>query len=487
MNIYPKARAAKLRGLGRVVFLSTLLWVPGTGRALAEAAPVYQMTVIPGTTKAINYRNLTGSTVIGLRGTVLLPQAKGVAKVQSRSGSMSVKVKFDHLEPATRFGPEYLTYVLWAVTPVGRPINLGEVIARKSGKAELETRTNLQTFGLIVTAEPHFAVAQVSNLVILENAVIKETRGQVEEVEAHYELLPRGAYLLQGTPGARPVVLDKKVNAYVYQAINAFDIARAEGAEQYAPEEFHKALALMNQMEAEKKKWKKPAILLARQLVQQSEDARMLAVRNQDLARQEKERQAADEARQEAEAARAETERTRGQAELAQVEAERARLQAAQEAQKAKEQAQREVGAEKLAMRKKLREQLSRLLATRETEHGVEASLSDLLFQTGKAVLLPATREKLAKVAGVVLAYPGVKLRVEGHTDSTGTEAFNRRLSLRRAQVVRGFLISQGLGAEAVTAAGCASDQPIASNDTLSGRQQNRRVELILTGGAIGF
>ncbi len=288
MKRHTKLHASSFRGLGRLILLSACLWVPGTGREAPEAAPVYQVTVIPGTTRAINYRNLTGSTEIGFRGTVLQPQAKGYAKVQSRGGAMSVKAKFDHMEPASRFGPEYLTCVLWAVTPAGRPVNLGEVIVRKCGKAVIEAHTNLQTFGLIVTAEPHFAVSQVSNLVVMENAVTRETRGQVEEVDAHYELLPRGAYLVQGTPSRPPVPMSRKVHPCVYQAINAFDIARAEGAEQHAPEEFRKATALMNQMEAEKKKWKRPAILLARQLVQQSEDARLVAVKHQDEARQER-------------------------------------------------------------------------------------------------------------------------------------------------------------------------------------------------------
>jgi len=488
MKNHPKLCAARFRGLGRLILLSACLWLPGTAREAPAAAPIYQVTVIPGTTRAINYRNLTGSTLIGFRGSVLTPQAKGSAKVQSRGGAMSVKAKFDHLEPASRFGPEYLTYVLWAVTPAGRPVNLGEVIVRKSGKAVIEAHTNLQTFGLIVTAEPHFAVTQVSNLVVLENTVTRETRGQVEEVDAHYELLPRGAYLVQGTPGSQPPLpMSRKVDPYVYQAINAFDIARAEGAEQHAPEEFRKATALMNQMGAEKKKWKRPAILLARQLVQQAEDARLVAVKRQDEVRQERERVAAQEARQEAEAAREETERTRSQAEAARLEADRARLLAAQESQNAREQATRAVGAEKLAMRRKLREQLSRLLDTRETEHGVEVSMSDLLFPAGKAGLLPATREKLAKVAGVVLAYPGVRVSVEGHTDGTGHEAFNLRLSQRRALVVRGFLVGQGVPGEVVTARGYGRERPVASNATMAGRQQNRRVELILTGGVIGF
>ncbi|MDR3670958.1 MAG: OmpA family protein [Holophaga sp.] len=468
---------ARLRRWARIVLLGACLWAP----ARPEAQPIHQVTILPGTTRAINYRNLTGSTVVGLRSTVLLPGAKGTAKLQNRSGSMSVKAKFQHMEPATRFGPEFLTYVLWAVTPVGRPVNLGEVIVRNSGRAELEAHTTLQTFGLIVTAEPHFAVSQVSNRVVMENVVIKATRGQVEEVEAHYELLSRGLTLVDGSPGiAPPVVLDKKVNRYVYQAINAMAIAREEGAAQYAPEEMQKAAALMDQLQAEKKKWKKPAIVLARQLVQQAEDARLVAAAHREQAKAEQQRVAAEEARREAEAARSEVDRTRSQAEAARLEAERA-------SQQARDAAAREISAEVLAVRKRLREQLSRLLETRETERGVEVSLSDLLFPSGKAALLPATREKLAKVAGVVLAYPGVQVSVEGHTDATGSDEVNRRLSLRRAQLVRGFLVHQGLNPGTVTAQGFGSGYPVASNDTPAGRQQNRRVELLLTGGAIGF
>jgi outer membrane protein OmpA-like peptidoglycan-associated protein len=482
MNILSRTGAAKLRGLGRsIFFLGTLLWAAGTGRAGEEPQPIYQVTVTPASTKAINYRNLTGKTIIGFRGTVLLPEAEGRAKLRNKGGSMEITAKFEKMAPASRFGSEYLTYVLWAVTPVGRPVNLGEVIVKKNGKAKLEAHTNLQTFGLVVTAEPHFAVSQVSSAVVLENTVTKETRGQVEEVEARYELLPRGAYVLAGNPmDLPPAVQDPKVNAYVYQAANAIRIARADQADLYAPAEFQKALDLMAQVQAEKKQWKKPAVILARQAVQQAEDARLVAAKVQEQARLDQEKQSAEAARKEAEAARAETESTRARSEAA-------RLQAQKEADQAREAASREVGAEKLALRRKLRDQLNRLLDTRETERGVVVSMTDLLFPSGKSALLPATREKLAKIAGILLAYPGVAVTVEGHTDSTGSEGFNLKLSQRRAEAVRAYLLRQGLAPEAVAARGFGSGRTIASDDTPSGRQQNRRVELVLTGGAIGF
>jgi outer membrane protein OmpA-like peptidoglycan-associated protein len=471
--------ATRLRRLGRLALLGAALALPGAARTEAPAAPLAHLALTPASARAINYRDLTSHTVIGFRGTALLSGASGRAKVVPRPGGMlRIKAKFAGMEPATRFGGEYLTYVLWAVTPAGRSANLGEVIVRRNGRADLEVDTNLQTFGLLVSAEPYFAVAQVSSLVVLENAVTRETRGQVEEVEARYELLPRGAYLFEGRP-ALPAATpqDRKAGPYFHQAFNAMRIARAEGAERDAPVEFQKAADLLVRLQAEKKPWRKPGVLLARQATQQAEDARLVARKHQDDA-------ALAKARLEAEAAKAESEQTRIQAERDK----RAALDQADQARRqAEDQATRELSAEKLQLRRRLREQLNRLLATRETDQGLVVSLSDLLFPTGRAALLPATREKLAKVAGVMLAYPGVRASVEGHADATGRPALNQRLSLRRAEEVRDYLVRQGLPPEAATAVGYGSDRPMASNATRSGRQQNRRVELVLTGGVIGF
>jgi outer membrane protein OmpA-like peptidoglycan-associated protein len=479
MNLPTTAGAAELRHLGRLFLLGTLLGLPGPGRAQPPAA---SPAGTPATATALHYRDRTGSTVIAFKGTALLPEAHGSARVVPRSGGiLRIRAKFEGLPPASRFGGEYLTYVLWAVTPAGHPANLGEVGVRRNGRANLEVDTNLQTFGLLVTAEPYFAVAQASSLVVLENAVTRDTRGRVEEVEAHYELLPRGAYLLGLSPvGPAPGPRDRKVSPYVYQAGNALRIARAEGAEQEAPAEFQRAADLLTQVEAEKKKWKPPAVSLARQAVQQAEDARLIAVKRREEA-------ALAQARQAAEA----SERARLQAEAdartAQDETERVKRQAEQEAAQAREQATLEVSSEKLQARRRLRERMSQLLETRETERGLAVSLSDLLFPSGKAALLPATRLKLAKVAGVLLTYPRVRVSVEGHADATGRPALNQRLSLRRAQAVRDFLVRQGVPSGACSAAGFGSARPLASNADPAGRQQNRRVELLLAGDVIGF
>jgi hypothetical protein len=178
--------------------------------------PIYKVTVVARTTKAINYRHRSGATKVDFRGTALMPQARGEAKVDSKQGRIEIDAKFDRLAPATQFGPEYLTYVLWAVTPEGRATNLGEVLLRGDG-SKLDVTTDFQAFGLIVTAEPYFAVTQPSDVVVMENIVRTDTLGQVEEIDAKYELLQRGQYTLNVSPAdLRPMQLDPKVPLELY-------------------------------------------------------------------------------------------------------------------------------------------------------------------------------------------------------------------------------------------------------------------------------
>ena len=157
-------------------------------------APIYRVTVVERTVKAVNYQYRSDPTLIDFRGTVLLPKAKGEAIVQSKQGRTEIEAKFDSLLEPSRFGREYLTYVLWALTPDGRPHNLGEVIAGTSDKSKLGVTTDMQAFAMIVTAEPHSAVRQPSDVVVLENQVRPDTVGKIEQVEAKYELMPRGLY-----------------------------------------------------------------------------------------------------------------------------------------------------------------------------------------------------------------------------------------------------------------------------------------------------
>lgn len=464
-----------------------------------QTAPIYQyqISVVSRTIPAVNYARHGGSTRIDFRGTGLLPRANGEARVDSRTGATTIDAKLRGLEPANRFGPEYLTYVLWAVTPQGRPENLGEAIPDRNGRFRLRTTTPLQAFGMIVTAEPYFAVTQPSDVVVMENAVREDTSGTVEAVTANYQLLRRGVYV-SDRARFEPVRIDPGGPLQLAQAENAVRIAQQAGAGRFAAETL--AGAERDLAEA-RRSWEmsdrneRAVQSTARAATQTAEDARAIAVRRIEEERLAAQRAAAEQARRqaalrskEAEAARAE----RASAEQARREAEtlaqRAQAdRAAAEAEAARARADAEAArAEREQMRRRLVQQLGTILETRETARGVIVSIGDVLFDFDRATLRPAARERLAKAAGVLLAYPGLNLRLEGHTDSVGSEAYNMKLSQERAASVRDYLVQQGVAPETVTAAGFGQAQPIATNETAQGRQQNRRVELVVTGVIIG-
>jgi outer membrane protein OmpA-like peptidoglycan-associated protein len=512
--------------------------------------PIYRITVVARTTKAINYNHRSGSTRIGFRGTALMPEARGEAKVQSEQGVIKINAEMEKLGPATQFGHEYLTYVMWAITPEGRATNVGEVLLNHSGRTKLDATTQLQSFGLIVTAEPYFAVTQPSDVVVMENFVRTDTVGTIEEVDAKYELLQRGQYVLNVKPGdIHPRELNSKVPLELYEARNAVEIARWTGAEQYAGDTFQKAVVGLENAEGYLigRAGKKPIGTVAREAVQMAEDARIITVKKieeEQLATERRvgaEREAAalsetDRVTREAEqarltavesadrvrretdaetaAARAEADRLRRENDArtlaSQTEADRlkqesdARLLAANtetdrlkqenEAQRiaaqadldraAKEKAQAE--AERTQLRADLLLQFNAILETRDTARGLIVNMSDVLFDTAKHTLRPAAREKLAKVAGIISGHPGLRLAVEGYTDSVGGDDYNQKLSEDRGTAVRDYLTKEGVVGTSVTSQGFGKSQPVASNDTAAGRQQNRRVELVVSGEIIG-
>ncbi len=282
----------KLMGTAAVVVLS------GAG-ALAQAAPseqvpLYRITVVGRTAKAINYQHRGGPTTIDFRGTVLMPEARGEARVESKRGAVQIEARWERLEPPTRFGPRFLTYVLWAITPEGRAVNLGEVAPGHDNKARLKTASELQTFGLIVTAEPYYSVTQPSDVVVMENAVRPDTAGKVETIEAKYELLPRGTYTYDpqaaaASAGGKKVSMDEyEALVELYQARNAVQIARSAGADRYAADTYRKAEQLLQQAEEQhrSKAGRKNVVMTARQAAQTAEDARLIATRRQDEERE---------------------------------------------------------------------------------------------------------------------------------------------------------------------------------------------------------
>jgi outer membrane protein OmpA-like peptidoglycan-associated protein len=492
--------------------------------------PIFRVTVVGHVTPAINYRPRKGDTEIDFKGTTLMPLALGEAKVQGKKGVIDIEARFDKLGAPTQFGPEYLTYVLWAITPEGRATSLGEIQVVNGDEAKIRVTTELQAFGMIVTAEPYFAVTQPSDVVVLENSLRDGTKGSMEVIQAKYELLKRGTYTMnQDLRGLKLKPLEAGAPLDLAEARNAVMLARLAGADKHSDDTYMKATRLLAEAESAqaRKKGSDAVMMPARQSVQTAEDARLIALQKQEEAyqaeqralAQQRESAALDRARAE-EATRKLAEIERLQAETARIAAERdkalaeaarqsaeaqaqqaralaaqmerdkaaaeaARLAAetqAQQARTAAEQADRE----RASLRDQLRQQLNQVLETRESARGLIVNLSDVLFDTGSATLKPATREKLARVAGILLSQPELKLQIEGHTDSVGEEFYNQRLSENRAASVRAYLVSQGIASSAVGTAGFGESQPVASNDTPAGRQQNRRVELIVNGDSIG-
>jgi len=558
-------------------------------RSAAGLAPIYRVTVTERTAKAISYRHRSGATKIDFGGTALMPSAHGEAKVESKQGYIEIEVEFRNLPEATQFGAEYLTYVLWAITPEGRTSNLGEIL-RNGTSSKLDVTTELQAFGLVVTAEPYFAVSRPSDVVVMENVVRPDTLGKIELIDAKYELLQKGQY--EHLANVLELKVDRKMPLELYEARNAVHIARTSGAARYATETFEKAESNLKQAEAyhARHAGSKPVAMTARQAVQVAEDSRAIAVKRQDDDLLAAERQAgadrelraengraaavsetdrvtreaadakskaegeadrlkhdndaqraaaqteADRLKQEndAKTAAAQTEadrlkrdndvrRTAVQTEAdrlkqendakmaaAQTEADRLkrdndvqRTAAQTEADRLKQEndakmasaqtdldrAAREKSqaeAEKTELRATLLLQFNAILQTRDTARGLIVNMSDVLFDTAKFSLRPEALIKLAKVAGIVSGHPGLRLDVEGHTDNVGGDSYNQQLSEQRGVSVRDYLTQQGMQQGSVTTKGFGKTQPIAPNDTAAGRQQNRRVELVISGEVIG-
>lgn len=405
-----------------------------------DQTPTFHVTVVSRTIPAVNYHHRSGATKLGFKGTDLMPGAHAEAKIESKKGYIEIEVEFHGMENPTSFGSEYLTYVLWAVTPEGRPINLGEILVHdKSSK--LNVTTDMQAFALIVTAEPYYAVRQPSNLVVVENVIREDTMGKVEAVNAKYDLLERGGYIPTGYK-FDPVVLNSKLPLEFFEARNAMRIAKSAGAEKYASSSYQRAVQLMNQVDANatlNKIDKKTLIATSREVVQTAEDAREISVnriaaeRIDDASRASAEREAnanaqartaeaqsadALRARDEAERQKRESEAAGLQAQqAANAEAERNRIAAAAAAASAEERLQQALR-EKKELRAQLLLQFNTILQTRDTARGLVVNMSDVLFDTGKNTLRPLAREKLAKISGIMLAYPALKLGIEGDRKS---------------------------------------------------------------------
>jgi outer membrane protein OmpA-like peptidoglycan-associated protein len=520
----------------RAAAQSTALYPPPATSGPQSTSPA----TVARTTKAVNYRRASGSTKVNFRGTELMQGASAEAKVESKHNRMEIEVKFEGLTDATKFGLEYLTYVFWAVSPQGRAENLGEVVA-KNGAAQVKAVTDMQTFGMIVTAEPYFAVTQPGNTVVLENSVPASGEGKVENIDATYELLGRGVYSSSNTRIESAIFgIDPKTPRELFEARNAVRIARNASGGKYATAMLAKAEQLLAAAEDayRSKRDKKTIESTSRDVVETSEEVRVMSVKQKaeeetqgrlaaekkaaedreakahaDAEAEAKRRQEAEQARIQAEQAKAEAERMKLEAQQAAQEAAKQKAeaeQAAQEAARQKAEAEQarqtaldqqhvaeaqtqkalqaaaQAESEKVQLRAQLLDQLNSILQTRDSARGLIVNMSDVLFDTGSSTLKPGAREKLAKISGILLAHRGLTLQIEGHTDSVGTDDFNQQLSERRSDSVRDFLAEEGVAVSSMSARGFGKTQPVASNDTPEGRQRNRRVELVVNGDSIG-
>jgi outer membrane protein OmpA-like peptidoglycan-associated protein len=496
---------------------------------VGDPIPTYRITVVSRTARAVNYRHHSGATKVDFQGTDLMPSAAGEAKVNSKRGTLEVEAEFGGLDKPIAFGNEYLTYVMWAISPEGRSVNLGEVLVGDDHRSKLNVTTDLQAFALIVTAEPYYAVRRPSNAVIMENVIRQDTKGTSEAIDAKYELIDRGGYIPTGYT-FDPVVLNAHLPLEFFEARNAVRIAKSAGAERYATTSYENAVRQMKEADAiatSRHEDKKALISISRATVEAAEDSREIAMKKIDADRADYERNASAGREANANATAADAVRERDEAERRKHEADAAARQAQgaqanaeansdrdraaaaaadQQVQQAKSaQATAEADSERNRaaaatsdmqaaqaihdreeLRAKLLQQFNLIMETRDTARGLVVNMSDVLFDSGQFTLRPLAREKLAKISGIVLAYPSLKLAVEGNTDSVGTEEFNQTLSENRAGAVRTYLTKQGVPEASTSAAGFGKTRPIASNDTADGRQQNRRVELIVSGEVIG-
>ena len=502
-----------------------------------DETPMFHVKVVGRTTKAVNYRHRGGSTTVDFKGTTLMPEVGGRAKVDGKEGRLQIDAEVNRLQPAKNLSPQFLTYVLWAITPEGRAVNLGEMAPDSEGKSHITVTTDLQAFGLILTAEPYFAVVRPNNLVVAENILRANTKGFEEPIDAKFDVLEGEQYTIDIPADQLPSTTSPPNTPLdMLEARNAVAIAKAAGAQQYAADSLSKSQDMLTRAEdyLKRKQGRTPIGTAARGAIQMAEDARVLTLRQKEADRIAAEKLAMQQAREKAEAdakasaeaeakaraqaeedarRRAQAETDRQTAEKAQAEAEqqraaadaaraaadsaRAAALAAQQqaqaetvkAQQAAEEADRqrqEAVRQKEEMRARLLQQLNQVLETRDTERGLVVNMPDVLFDSGQYTLKPAARERLARISGILGAYPDLKLEIEGYTDSIGSQEFNQRLSEKRAGSVRDYLVDAGVPVNNTLARGMGMSNPIADNATSAGRKLNRRVEMIISGDAIG-
>lgn len=429
------------------------------------------------------------------------PDATLTADVEYREGQASMKVKFRDMKPAVLFGGDVTSYVLWAVTRDGTAENLGELWVRNANDA-VEYSTGLKSFALMVTAESHPLVSAPSDLVMFWSQAAKAKKAvSTPFVFSAFEPAPAIEY-----PSIAKVIWDGTEPLDLAQAEKAFELAAAAGAESYAPSVFQRAKTALAQAQtfniARKTKevmdYSRRSLALSAEALQVTRRQKEAEAVEAEIARRTAEMQALETKAREAEASaaaaalaldesrqrreEADAAVSRAQRELEQIAAERLELQAAVSML---DEQTASLEKEKTELSSRLAGALSQVADTQSSARGMIVSLPDILFDTNEATLKSEARVVLAKLAGILLIMPDLNLRVEGHTDSTGSAEYNQQLSEKRAASVRDFLAEQGIAAQRMIAVGYGFDRPVAANDTREGRAKNRRVEIVIAEGEV--
>jgi len=505
----------------KLVLTTVLIAVMVAGAGLARIAAAGQETAnsqwiaAKRKTLAIRYKN-NDSTTVNMAGSAIDPRAIGKAEIKHENGRTRIKLEIENLGNPQAIGPFYTTFVLWAIAPEGQADNLAELPIKN--KINIDVTTNFQTFGLIITAEPHSAVKLPSPVIVADNTLRRGTEGGIQTSTIEYTGDPGTFY---AASSSEPLLnADYNTPLLILGARRSVEIARRAGARHYAEIELRDAevkLASLEQTWPERRKDQEKYSGAAHDVMRIAENARTQAVERSALARLADERRdnaltlgqaqndadraqnkadraqndadnanlraASDRdamtraqiesaaARARAEQAQNETDKAKANEEAARAEAERARLDTETMKQQQSDVQQR------------LYISLSEILETRREARGLIVNLSDVLFDFNQATLKPGAREKLSKLAGILLAYPGsYRMQIEGHTDSVGSQDYNQKLSEDRAQAVHDYLISAALPADRMNAVrGFGKIRPVATKDTAEGRQTNRRVEIVIS------
>jgi outer membrane protein OmpA-like peptidoglycan-associated protein len=464
----------------RVFIASALIAVMIAGASFAQIVAAGQETAnsqwmaVKRQTLAIGYKN-NDSTVINMVGSAIAPRAIGKAEVKHINGRTRIKVEMTNLGNPQAIGPYYTTFVLWAIAPEGQADNLAELPVKT--KIAIDVTTNFQTFGLIITAEPHSAVKLPSPVIVAENTLRKGTEGGIQTSSIEYSGDP-GTFYAASSTSEPSLNADYNTPLLILGARRAVEIARRASARRYAETELREAevkLAALEQTWPYSREDQEKYSGAAHDVMRIAENARTQAVERGTQARLADERRDSVltiiQAQGEADRAQNETDKARANEELARAEAERARLDTQVMKQQQSDAQQR------------LYISLSEILETRREARGLIVNLSDVLFDFNHATLKPGAREKLSKLAGILLAYPGAyRMQIEGHTDAVGSQGYNLKLSEDRAEAVRDYLIGAALPADRMVAVlGFGKLRPVATNDTPEGRQTDRRVEIVIS------